>query len=156
AVEAKTVARTDLTAFTVRQIQALKDAKVNERLTQVWGTLRDPSKDRAAVITKWKKELTKEVMESAKPASGRALYKTHCASCHKLFDDGGNIGPDLTGSQRFNLDYVLENMIDPSAVVPKDYQVTIIATNNGRVLTGIIKQETDRAVTVQTQNELVV
>ena len=156
AIEAKTVARGDLSPFTVRQIQALKDAKLNSRLSEVWGTLRDPSKDRAATIGKWKKALTKEIMDGARPASGRALYVKNCAACHKLFDDGGAIGPNLTGSQRFNLDYVLENMIDPSAVVPREYQVTIFTTTGGRVLTGIIKEETDRAVTVQTQNEVVI
>jgi putative heme-binding domain-containing protein len=156
AIEGKTVARTDLSPFTVRQIQALKDAKINARLAEVWGTLRDPSKDKAAVIGKWKKALSKDVMASAKPQSGRVLYKTHCAACHKLFGDGAAIAPDLTGSQRFNLDYVLENIIDPSAVVPREYQVSIFTTTGGRVLTGIVKQETDRAVTVQTQNELVI
>jgi len=84
------------------------------------------------------------------------VYTKNCAACHKLFGEGGNIGPELTGSQRANLDYVLENMLDPSAVVPREYQVSIITTENGRTLTGIIKEETERALTVQTQNEVVI
>ena len=85
---------------------------------------------------------------------GRALFGQHCATCHRLFGEGGQIGPELTGSQRANLDYVLENVLDPSAVVPADYQVTILQTKDGRVITGIIKTETDKVVSVQTQNEL--
>ena len=87
---------------------------------------------------------------------GRQLFVKNCASCHKLYDEGGDVGPGLTGSQRSNLDYLLENVLDPSAVVPREYQVSILTTASGRTLTGIIKEETERAVTVQTQNESVV
>ena len=71
-------------------------------------------------------------------------------------EEGGAIGPDLTGSQRTNLDYVLENMLDPSALVPREYQVQIVLTDSGRTITGIVKEETDRALTMQTQNEVIV
>jgi putative heme-binding domain-containing protein len=61
----------------------------------------------------------------------------------------------LTGSQRANLDYVLENVLDPSAVVAKDYQVTVLELKDGRVLTGLVRQENDRTLTLQTQNDKV-
>ena len=61
----------------------------------------------------------------------------------------------MTGAQRTNLDYILENVLDPSAVVARDYQVSIVETRNGRVITGIIKQEGDKSLTLQTQNEKV-
>jgi putative heme-binding domain-containing protein len=56
---------------------------------------------------------------------------------------------------RPSLDYILENVLDPSAVVAQDYQVTVLETKDGRVLTGIIRQENDKVVTLQTQNERV-
>ncbi len=40
-------------------------------------------------------------------------------------------------------------------MVAKDFQMMIFTLNDGRVVNGIIKQETDKVVTVQTQNELV-
>ena len=55
-----------------------------------------------------------------------------------------------------NLDYVLENVLDPSAVVPNEYKITIVETKNGRTLAGIIKSETPAAITVRLQNETVV
>src|SRR5262249_37650489 len=57
--------------------------------------------------------------------------------------------------QRANLDYVLENVLDPSAVVFSEYQVTQVETKDGRVINGIVKQENDQAVVLQTQNEVV-
>jgi putative heme-binding domain-containing protein len=72
-----------------------------------------------------------------------------------LFDSGKTIGPELTGSNRANLDYLLENMLDPSAVIGKDYQLTQIVTDAGRTINGIIKEENDTAVTLQTPTDVV-
>ena len=56
--------------------------------------------------------------------------------CHTLFGEGGKVGPDLTGSNRANLDYALMNILDPSAVIAKEYRPTIVITTDGRVITG--------------------
>ena len=64
-------------------------------------------------MAKYKKLLTPDYLRSADPSRGRAVFQKNCASCHTLFDNGGKVGPELTGSQRANLDYVLENVIDP-------------------------------------------
>src|SRR6202034_736124 len=62
-------------------------------------------------------------------------------------------GPDITGSNRANLDYLLENVLDPSAVIPNDYKATLITLKKGRVLTGIVRGETPQALTVVLPNE---
>jgi putative membrane-bound dehydrogenase-like protein len=156
AIEAKHVPQADVSVFVARQMQGLKDKRVQDRLTKVWGQIKPASKDRAEQIAKFKKLLTADYLKHADLSKGRAVFAKNCAACHKLYDDGGDIGPALTGSQRHNLDYVLENMIDPSAVVPRDYQVTKIETASGRTINGIVKQETDKALTLQTPNELII
>src|SRR5581483_11494216 len=137
-----------------RQLLALKDRHVTERVNALWGTLRPASQERAALTARCKKLLTPAYLQKADLSRGRLIYSRTCASCHVLFGEGGKIGPELTGAQRNNLDYVLENLLDPSAVVPRDNQVTVIQTRDGRVVTGIIKQENDHAVIVQTPNEV--
>lgn len=69
---------------------------------------------------------------------------------------GGKVGPELTGSNRANLDYLLENMLDPGAVIPKEYTVTVLALSNGRLITGIVTQEVGERLTVVTANETLV
>ena len=88
-------------------------------------------------------------------SSGRALFTKHCATCHKLFGNGAEIGPDLTGAGRHDMDYLLSNIIDPSAVVTKDFQMTIFNTTDGRTVSGIVTVDNDRIVTVQTATEKV-
>ena len=70
---------------------------------------------------------------------GRAVFAKTCQQCHTLFGTGGKVGPDLTGSNRANLDYLLSNIVDPSAVLAKEYTPSIIQTEDGRIVTGIVK-----------------
>ena len=155
AMEQGQVARRDLSAFTARQLLALNNPQVEARLRKVWGTVRSTSLEKAALMAKYKALLTPDFLAKADRSRGRLVFKQTCAACHRLFDEGGDIGPELTGSQRGNLDYVLENVLDPSAVFAKDYRVTVVETKDGRVLTGIIRQENDRVLILQTQNEKV-
>jgi putative membrane-bound dehydrogenase-like protein len=156
ALESGRVSRGDVDAFTVRQLLGYKDKELSERLTRAWGVIRPPSEEKAALAARYKKLLTPEYLKAADVPRGRSLFDRHCASCHTLFDSGGKIGPELTGGQRANLDYVLENVLDPSAVVGRDYQVTIVATKGGRVVNGIVKREDERVLALQTPTEIVV
>jgi putative membrane-bound dehydrogenase-like protein len=155
ALEDGRVARTDVDTFIVRQLHGYKDKELSARLDKAWGTIRPVSQEKAALLAKYKKLLTPEYLKGADVSQGRAVFQKNCASCHTLFDAGGKVGPELTGSQRANLDYVLENVLDPSAVVPKEYQVTIVTTKDGRTVNGIIKREDKRTVTLQTPNDVV-
>ena len=153
AIETERVPRKDVTAFTARQLLSLNDATLSARITKSWGEMRTTPTDKAKSIAGYKKRLTPDVMKRANLPAGRALFKKSCANCHRMFGSGGMIGPEITGSQRTNLDYVLENLIDPSAAVAKDFQMEIILTDAGRVITGLIVDESDQALTIQTANE---
>src|SRR5581483_8942774 len=75
---------------------------------------------------------------------------------HRMFDAGGDVGPELTGSDRANLDYILENVLDPAASVGRDYRLTTLATRDGRLISGIVRETTDATLTIQTVNERIV
>ena len=156
AIEAGTVPRAELTAYTARQISSLGDAKSKARLLSVWGEVRTTSAEKIRLVESFKKRLTPESVARADRSAGRAIFHKTCASCHRIFDAGGAIGPDITGSQRTNLEYLLQTLIDPSAAVGKDFQMHVIETTAGRVITGLIVSETKAAVTVQTVNEKIV
>lgn len=154
AVGQGTVPRADVSAFHVQQLQSLNDKALNERLAKLWSA-RPAAADRKALVTQYKQKLSGGALASGDRARGRAVFAKSCAACHKLFDTGGNIGPELTGAQRDNLDYVLTNVLDPSAVVAREYQMTLVQTSDGRVLAGIVKSEDEHSLAVQTTTELV-
>ncbi len=156
AIEAGTVPSRDLSVTLARQILAFGDRTLSARLEEVWGRTRPTSKEKVALMGKYKGILTPEALAKADPAHGRKVFERSCLQCHKLYGEGGDVGPELTGSDRANLDYLLENVLDPSASVGRDYQMVVVATEDGRLLTGIVREQNDAAVVLQTANERVV
>jgi putative membrane-bound dehydrogenase-like protein len=152
-IEAGRISRQELSAFDARQIRALGDAALTERLSRVWGEAREASVDRRARIDALKRRLDPAALASADRGRGRALFDRICGSCHRLHGHGGEIGPDLTGAGRENLDYLLENLIDPSASVSADFRMVVVALADGRVQSGLIRAQSERTLTLQTQTE---
>lgn len=155
AIGSKKIPSGDVSADVIRQLRNLKDAALDKQIVEVWGIVRDMPRDKARLMTQYKKILTAPYKPRPDLALGRAVYAKTCAQCHVLFGTGGKVGPDITGANRANLDYLLENVLDPSAVIPKEYAATVLALNNGRLLTGIVKEQTPAAVTIVTANETV-
>ena len=155
-IAAGAIPRKELTAFYARQIRGLGVPALTERLAQVWGVERDSAADRREQIAALKRNLGASVLAQADRGRGRAVFDRVCGACHKLYGYGGEIGPDLTGAGRDNLDYLLENLVDPSASVSADFRMVVVAMNDGRVLNGLVRARTDRTLTLQTQTEALV
>ncbi len=147
------IARTELTPFHARQIRTFKDAGLDTALAQAWGELREPAADKAALILRLKSDLTPAALAAANKSRGRAVFASLCAGCHTLYGQGGTIGPDLTGAGRDNLDYLLENIADPSAVVTADFRMCVVKLKDGRTLNGFIATKTARTLGLRTMTE---
>ena len=153
AVGAGKIPRTDLSAFHARQIRSFNDEALNAQLAKVWGELHESASDKKDLIAKLKKQLTPEVIAKADKSQGRFVFSSVCAACHRLYGEGNDIGPDLTGAGRDNIDYLLENIVDPSVVVAADYRMTVVTLKDGRVLNGFIIARTDKTLTVRTMTD---
>jgi len=81
------------------------------------------------------------------PYAGEATYLQRCASCHRLFFKGGDIGPELTRYQRDNLGTLLLSVVDPNAEIREGYQYITIETRDGRSLAGF-EVDRDNRVTI--------
>ncbi len=156
AVGEKQIPATDLSADLIRQLHNHKNKAIDERISQLWGIARDLSGEKALLIARYTQLAQQKSAPPADPSLGRTVFAKTCQQCHTLFGVGAKIGPELTGSNRANLEYLLSNIVDPSAVMAKEYQPCVIVTSDGRVITGIIRQQDADALTVQTANELVV
>jgi putative membrane-bound dehydrogenase-like protein len=153
AVAAKKLPAGEVSADIIRQLGNLQDKEIDKVIADVWGSVRPTAADRLKLIADYRKRL--QAPAPAKPdlMLGRAMFAKTCQQCHTLFGMGGKVGPELTGSNRANLDYLLENILDPSAVIPKEYAATVIGLKDGRLVTGIVRAETAVALTVVTANE---
>jgi len=156
AVRARTVSKLDLTPAVVRQIQAFNDAKLTAALDALHADVTSTAGNKNALIAKYKGLLASNEHSPADAGRGRAVFSRLCQQCHRMFDAGGDVGPDLTGSDRANADYILENVLDPSATVGRDFTVSTIATTDGRLISGILREQSPASVTIQTTTERIV
>ncbi len=84
-------------------------------------------------------------------AGRQAYHAAQCAKCHRFAGEGGDTGPDITGvGARFNAEYILESVVEPSKAISDQYKNTIVVTKDGEVLTGRVINETKDLVMIRT------
>lgn len=149
AMAAGAIPHAELSAFHARQIAAFRNPSLTEKLKAVWGTIRDSTAERRTLITKLKSSLTRDSLATADLKSGRVLFASLCSTCHTLYGEGGKLGPDLTGAQRHDLDYLLENIIDPGAVVSADFRMSLVRLKDGSAASGVIAAKSEKSLTLQ-------
>ncbi len=150
----------EIPASTASRIANLGDPNLNQLLAQNWGSVRATSTEKKRSIERYRTILaSKPPVNPAHTAlpdmsNGRKLFQKACATCHKMFGEGSNIGPDLTGSNRDSSEYLLDNIIDPSRIVPRGMRQVIFLLDDGRVITGVPIREDDHTVTIQTADSV--
>lgn len=153
AVSSGELPKTDLTAELIRQLRGLKNPELLAQLDKVWGTVRESTADKKMLIDHYTRVYWAGGSQPGDASRGRAVFQRTCQQCHTLFGEGGKVGPDLTGSNRGDLGYILENIVDPNAVIPNEYRAWDIETTDDRNITGVVKQQTADEITVVTPNE---
>jgi putative membrane-bound dehydrogenase-like protein len=156
ALEAKRIERADISALAARKIESLGDELLAARLAALWGAVKASSEEKQQRIAEYRAKLAPELLAQADRARGREVFSRTCQQCHVLFGTGGDIGPELTGANRADLEYLLSNVLDPSAVVGKDYQSTLVWTHDGRLVSGILAEETETSIVLKNERERVV
>ncbi|MBM3980409.1 MAG: DUF1080 domain-containing protein [Planctomycetes bacterium] len=155
AIGAKKVPSTDVPAEIVRQLRGYGDATLDKQIADLWGIVRESPAERKQLIAGWKKRLTASTAPAGDVNLGRTVFAKTCLNCHTLYGVGGKVGPEITGANRGNIDYLLENILDPSAVIPKEYTATRIVTTDDRNIVGIVKSEVNGVLTIQTERETI-
>ena len=146
AIQNQNVSKSDLPAHVTRNLSQLLGAQ----FTRIFGEIRDVEQDREARLANYKKLASPSAMSMANASRGRTVFNKTCGTCHQLYGTGGNVGPDLTGSNRANLDYILLNSVDPSFDVPDAYKTTIVQTIDGRMISGVLAEEDGARVVLKT------
>jgi putative membrane-bound dehydrogenase-like protein len=147
------IPRSDLSAYQVRQIHSMEDDELSKLVREVWGEVRETPEEKQQAISKLKEVLTPDGLAVSDKSAGRALFKKNCQNCHRMYGEGGKVGPDLTGANRSNMDYLLSNIIDPSGVVDKDFRMTVVLMDDGQSFNGLVTSENDRTLALQTATE---
>lgn len=126
-------------------ITAFKDTASDALIKKHWGRLTKSSEEKEAQIAKVKKLLASGKGDAK---DGQEVFKVACAVCHTLNKEGGKIGPELTGYERDNLDFILPAIVDPSLAIREEYIAFNITTTDAATLTGLVTELTKTSVTL--------
>ncbi|MBA2117648.1 PVC-type heme-binding CxxCH protein [Bremerella alba] len=138
--------------LSINQLQRLvstSNANVAQQIASIYGTIktgRDPS--RTFIVAQMRRLVTSE---QGNPHRGIEVYNKLCGQCHKLHGKGQEVGPEITVNGRGNLEQLLSNVFDPSLVIGKDYQAVTVLTIEGRVLSGLLVEDSPSRVVLKLQ-----
>jgi putative heme-binding domain-containing protein len=134
----------------VVQLLALhKDGEINAKIARHWPEMRaQTSEQNLAEIARIKKALAAEGGKGD-PEAGRAHFTARCAACHKLFEEGNTVAPDLTVYERGNLDFWLPAIVDPSLEIREGYTNFVATMKDNRILIGMIAAQDPQTVTLR-------
>jgi putative membrane-bound dehydrogenase-like protein len=149
AIAAKAIDKDSLNLNQLRRVASFQDEDVQKRFHDLYGTIREGrNPDREQVLNQFRDFLHGT---PGSPEAGKVVFNKICSQCHKIYGEGAEVGPDITSNGRNNWEQLLSNVLDPSLVIGNAYQARILATADGRVLTGLPVEETDKQVVLKVQ-----
>ena len=126
---------------------ALRSDDVAALVRKHWGVIRGATREEKLAEVR---RLNNDLRAGPGDAERRAqVFQDRCATCHRFFGQGEALGPDLSYANRNDRDFLLISLVDPASVVRKEYQVYQVATKNGRVLSGLIVEQTPETITLR-------
>ncbi|SDZ22772.1 MULTISPECIES: PVC-type heme-binding CxxCH protein [Rhodonellum] len=143
-IKEKRIPKNEVPANVARQLLRV----VGSGFIEVWGPIEQVPSD-AAAYAKYRGMLAGNSLASADLIRGKTLFQRSCGSCHKMYGEGGEMGPDLTGSNRTDVDYILMNVLEPSAEIQDAYKMVVINTRDGRTYSGNVIAENQRQLTLR-------
>ena len=125
-IEASSIEQTSIPLTVVQQIRLQNDPEITRRVEKLWGRVRPSPAEAQQQIERYQ-----SLLRSGRGdlASGKAVFTQNCATCHKLFGEGGSAGPELTGYERTNLEFMLPAIVDPSAAIREEFTNFAVFTN---------------------------
>jgi putative membrane-bound dehydrogenase-like protein len=139
ALENGSIASDDVPAETRRDL--LSNKRVAQRARALFGA----ESDRGKVIAAYRPATEK----NGDAGRGREVFRKNCMGCHRARGEGHDVGPDLVTIVAWPAEQVLEQILDPSRVLEPRYVGYKIMTRDGRVLDGLLLQESDASVTLR-------
>jgi len=147
AVDQGKVDRSAIPTETVRKMTMHRDERIASLIRKHWGSV-----DGATTAEMQKQiEQLEGVLRTGtgSPYKGKKLFNDTCAKCHRLFGQGGQIGPDLTTYKRDDLSNMLLNIVNPSAEIREGYETLLVTTKDGRVLNGFLADKDNQVVVLR-------
>jgi putative heme-binding domain-containing protein len=132
----------------VRQLSLHKDPEIDAAIDKHWKGLlaTGPTPEKKKEAERIKAVLKTGLGDADK---GKIQFMARCVICHKLFGEGGQIGPELTGYDRSNADFWLDNLFMPSMEIREGFGAYIVKTKGGQILTGLMDAQDAKGIVIK-------
>ncbi len=131
------------------RLESAGDPNLSRLVRQVYGRVRmERNPEREKVINDVRQLLAQNPGNAYR---GQEVFRRLCAQCHRIYGQGHDVGPDLTRNGRGSFDQLLSNVLDPNLVVGEAYQSHIVVTTDGRILTGLLVEQSPKHVALKLQ-----
>lgn len=145
-VEQEQVDPTEVSLDQLRRVALHRDREMNAIVIRFWGRIGSGTpEEKLATMRRFNNDLRPGGGDLTR---GRVLFRKHCATCHTLFGEGLKIGPDLTTANRKDRAALLAAIVDPSAVIRREYLSYVAVTNSGQVITGLLAEQDGAQITL--------
>ncbi|MDA1016490.1 MAG: HEAT repeat domain-containing protein [Planctomycetota bacterium] len=147
AVDAGQVDPDSIAIAGVRKMLLHDDEDVRKLVRKHWGDVAGSTTEQ---MRKKIEGLTDVISKaSGNPYVGKVLYLNSCGKCHRLFTDGGEIGPDLTSFKRDDLQRMLLNVVNPNAEIREGFENHLVVTEAGRIANGFLADQDNQVVVLR-------
>jgi putative heme-binding domain-containing protein len=125
-----------------------EDKELNDLVRKHWGKLSGgTAEEKLAEMRRLNNDLNAGPGDATR---GHEIFTRACGACHTLFGEGGKIGPDLTQANRADREFLLASIVDPNAVIRKEFLAYEVETKDGRILAGVIVDQLGGNLTLGT------
>jgi putative heme-binding domain-containing protein len=149
AVDRGEIAAASVPEETVRKLSIHRDAGIAALIRKHFGEVTGASTEEMQAQLEKYVQLLSDGREGD-PYPGKQLYMQMCGKCHKLHDQGGQVGPDLTSFKRDDVRRMLINIINPSAEIREGFETFVATTSDGRIVTGFLVEQDPQVVVMRT------
>jgi putative heme-binding domain-containing protein len=149
-IDAGGIPADDVSIGELRRLALYSNDVIDAIVRKHWGNIGPGSpEEKLATMRRFNNDLRSEAGD---PQQGKGLFAKHCGVCHQLYGEGKKIGPDLTTANRQDRAALLSNIVDPSAVIRREFVSYVVVTSTGQVYAGLLAEQDAATITVLDAN----
>lgn len=141
-IEAGVISVNEIDAIRMNRLTGSGDTEIAQRAKALQAST--VNADRAAVLEDYKAILELKAF----PREGEKIFRQNCATCHRIGEIGNQVAPDISDSRTRQPLQLLTDILQPNKAIDNNYMHYSVITNDGKILDGIITEETSNQITL--------
>tara|TARA_R110002111_G_scaffold262851_1_gene341767 strand:+ start:5251 stop:8211 length:2961 start_codon:yes stop_codon:yes gene_type:complete len=149
ALEAGKINKDTIPIETARKMTVYSDAGISGLISKHFGSISGATTEEMQKQIAAQTQILQNGKEDPDRYAGEKLFQKNCGKCHKLFGEGGEIGPDLTAFKRDDVGRMLVNIVNPSAEIREGFETFLVVTEDGRTVNGFLADQDNNVIVMR-------